>query len=201
MILRRARARCSLRVTRPCADAATSADRLYGSISHSAVERDTRSVQQRLQPAGAHRVEQVRAAADVLPPTKICGMVGEPVRAFSTARILPPRSSCLELDRVEVDAAIRDAEPREQLAHRPAELAPLEREHHDRLVSHDIGRRTPAAAGVHGHRGCGATHGRRPAGAARRRCIEAVAAASSARSPAPRRSSSSPMSSNSGVDR
>ena len=40
----------------------------------------------------------------------------------------------LEFDGIEIDAAVADAEPAEQLAHGPAEFAPLQREHHDRLV-------------------------------------------------------------------
>src|SRR5690349_11057510 len=85
------------------------------------------------------RVEQVGAAADVLAADVdlrhglLAGPIGEH-RADLAAEIV-----LLELHRVDIDTAIGDAEPGEQLAHRPAELAPLEREHHHRLVLDGLG--------------------------------------------------------------
>jgi hypothetical protein len=56
-----------------------------------------------------------------------------PVRAAA------PRGSCrpsrpLVGDRIEIDRAIGQCRGLEQLAHRPAELAPFQREHHHRLL-------------------------------------------------------------------
>ena len=118
------------------------------------------------------------------PPMKICGIVGEPVRLASTARIRPPRSSAWYA--TESRSMLRYAMPssREQLAHRPAELAPLEREQHHGLVAHELRRRAPPPR----HRS--ARRAGDPAATARRaRAHRSGRAASSARSRAPRSSS------------
>src|SRR5690606_1571738 len=88
--------------------------------------------------AVAPRVEQIRAAADVL-------AADEDLRDRPRAGALRAHRADLAapiaglvLDGVEVDAAVIDAEPREQLADGPAELAPLEREQHDRLAPDDV---------------------------------------------------------------
>src|SRR5690606_27951721 len=80
-------------------------------------------------------LEEIHRAADVRP-------ADEDLR--NRARARPRREHGANLaaavaglirDGVEVDARVLDTEPGEELAHRPAELAPLEREHHDGLVA------------------------------------------------------------------
>ena len=129
------------------------------------------------------------------PPMKICGMV------FCTGAIGEHRANpaaevvLLVLDRIEIDAAIGDAEPRKQLAHRPAELAPLEREHHHRLFVDEV-RHQARRVGVDRDRLLDAGHAVAPGGGASKRHsgVERDSASSSA-------VIASPMSSNSGVDR
>src|SRR6187551_250788 len=86
-------------------------------------------VEQALQLAIAPRVEGIGGSADMLAADEHlrqrlrAGAIREHA-ANAAAEIL-----FLELDGVDVDAAIRDAKLLEQLAHRPAEFAPLERKH------------------------------------------------------------------------
>ena len=64
---------------------------------------------------------------------KICGIVGFAGALREHRADLCAAFAALIFDRVEVDAGVRHADRVEELAHRPAELAPLQREHHHRF--------------------------------------------------------------------
>src|SRR5262245_44519383 len=101
------------------------------------IELDAALGQQLACGAAAPRVEQVGRAADVR-------AADEDLRDRARARArgehganLAAEVVFLKRDGIEIDAQEWDAKPREQLAHGPAELAPLEREQDDGLVAHD----------------------------------------------------------------
>src|SRR5690606_8646180 len=81
----------------------------------------------------AYRVEQVRAAADVLAADEDLrnGRHTEPRRQHRTD--LPAQVVLLVFDGIEVHALVAGVELREQLSDGPAELAPFQREQDDRL--------------------------------------------------------------------
>src|SRR5262245_44599488 len=98
-----------------------------------AVEADAVPLEQCLGASITPRLEEIRGSPDELAADEDlrdgldAGARGERAADRATA------VSGLELDRVEIDGTVGDAEMGHHAPHRPAEFAPLEREHDHRV--------------------------------------------------------------------